>query len=622
MLRLAKPLNFPKLHNCYPSTWLSSNSLISRHSLTSSLISLKMTHTASLPNGHPILSKLQKYPSSKPAIGHLPSLNSYSYGQLLTDISYWREQLIKYPAWQTISSRLTASKGQGLPLEDGIRVAIMGENSYQFVTTFYTCLTLPQTVAVPLCTNHTDGEISFVIQNSQASFIITPSRFKERLQKIITTIPDQNIEFLVFEDIQPEDQTAPPDSETETIKFVKQDIPINSGMMLYTSGTSGKPKGVLTPISTFIAQAYGLAEAWNINPTTNFLHNLPLHHVHGILNALTVPLLRGGSLQFQFPFNPDNVLNALSNTKGLIPSMGPINTYTAVPTIYNRLINLYNKKPPSEQEGITNGIVSNLKLVMCGSAALPLPLREAWDKLSGGNVPLLERYGMTETGITLSQPLDPKKRIAGTVGKPVPGVIARVIDNDNGDKEIYRSNKIDQISSSKPEKIVGELEIGGDTVFDHYWYRDEANAESLVFDTEGTRWFKTGDIVSINADDLETITILGRSSMDIIKSGGEKISALEIEKEILSLYEIDEAAVIGLPDEEWGQVVTAVLKVRQGVSSDGIDRNWLKTKLNGILSGYKIPKNVLIVESIPRNQMGKVNKKSLARDLFPEYFKK
>lgn len=510
----------------------------------------------------PILSRLDQHPKDKVAIRHVPSGNEYSYGQLVNDITKWTGVLEPHA---------------------GSRIAIMGENSYQFVVSFYAAMSLPGTIAMPLCTNHTQAEIEYQLQNSEASVIVTQQRFEDK-------VAFSPLNKIVFEHANDTNDSANGHANSSSNSSSNETTP--AGHMLYTSGTSGKPKGVLTPLDTFLDQAKALTAAWDINSSTTFLHTLPLHHVHGLLIAMTLPLLAGGRVEFLFPFSPKAWVDRITDS-----SLPPINTYTAVPTIYSRLVDYIGSLDQAQRETAKQAL-SNLRLAMCGSAALPAPLRANWESLS--NVPLLERYGMTETGITLTQPLEPSKRVNGSVGSPAPGFTGRLVDEN--DKVIFQSDKQ---SGSGGAELLGEIQLAG-PIFKEYWKRPDATKETFTEDG----WFKTGDIARV--DEHGFFHIQGRASMDIIKSGGEKISALEIEREMLGLDEIVECSVIGIPNEEWGEQVTAVV-VLSPRAKDSFTASDLKTKLKGTLAGWKVPKRMIAVDSIPRNQMGKVNKKELVK---------
>ncbi|ANB11802.1 Pcs60p [Sugiyamaella lignohabitans] len=538
-----------------------------------------MTRQFSILADHPIVGKLKNHPRDKVAIRHVISGNSYTYGQLSDDIYKWHNIL---------QSKLPSSG-------NGSRIAIMGENSYQFAVLFFATLMLPKTLAMPLCTNHTSAEIKYQLENSESSTIITPERFVDKVEEFVS--PERKL--IVFEEFDGNDVEASTSTSESTVSSPStSDSSTPSGYMLYTSGTSGNPKGVVTPLETYVAQADALTKAWDINSNTAMLQTLPLHHVHGLVIGMTLPLLAGGSVDFLFPFSPKVFVDRITDA-----SLPPINTYTAVPTIYTKLVS-YVKQFQSDKEQFEkiNSGLHNLHLAMCGSAALPSPLRNDWNKIVGDKVPLLERYGMTETSITLSQPLDPQYRVDGSVGAPVPSVIARLVDPDTS-KVIYQSNE----KSSHDTEASGELQLAGPVVFKEYWNKPEATSETFTEDG----WFRTGDIC--RADASGNIFILGRASMDIIKSGGEKLSALEIEREILSLEEVDECSVVGVASEEWGQEVAVVAVLSEKGRASNFDLARLKSALKKTLANYKIPKKLLVVESIPRNQMGKVNKKTLVK---------
>lgn len=578
------------------------------------------------PANHPILSKLAAHPENAVAIRHVPSGNAYTYGQMLRDIGFWREKF----------QELTGVSDKAGPTSTSARIAIMGENSYQFAVMFYAALALPNTLAVPLCTNHTAAEIEYQLNDSQAEIVVTPVRFLPKVEQFAneavktTDGAEKSRKVLTFEQLQPE----PAKTIKEPVEFSDSVSSSGAGYMLYTSGTSGKPKGVVTPLSTFTAQAKALSAAWEIDNTTNFLHTLPLHHVHGVLIALTLSVLAGGRVEFLFPFKPDSLLHRLAGTDVFdvlasgerVPSP-PINTYTAVPTIYTRLVTFLDDPANTEfsaSPALKQGI-RNLQLAMCGSAALPDPLRSSWDRVTDGAVPLLERYGMTETGITLTQPLEPSKRVGGTVGKPAPSIVARVMDIKNGNKILYQSGDggFDSPAVIRPDTIVeGDLVMGGPTVFQSYWNKPQATKETFLEQKspEDERWFITGDVARYDPQ-TDTLSILGRSSMDIIKSGGEKLSALEIEREILGIPQVAEVAVVGVPDAEWGEVVTAILVLKPSLTEQQkkeFTLSYLKGELKKKLAGWKIPKKMLVIDKIPRNQMGKVNKKSLVKTFFPQ----
>jgi malonyl-CoA/methylmalonyl-CoA synthetase len=277
------------------------------------------------------------------------------------------------------------------------------------------------------------------------------------------------------------------------------------------------------------------------------LHVLPLHHIHGVINALLTPIFAGSSIEFLFPFNPQAVWERLASpflpSEKPIPAalQTPISFFTVVPTIYNRLLQSHPSLSPPLQEAIRQATLpSIMRLNISGSAALPTPTKDAWTQLTGGNV-LLERYGMTEVGMALSCGLDFRDRVDGSVGWPLPSVEVRLVDMETGEI-IEPGQEIDKHNRERH----GEIQLRGPTIFKEYWRNSEATAKDFVDEGDGKgKWFKTGDIAVRRTIEGTgghqawasgpMYFIQGRKSADIIKTGGEKVSALEVEREMLSL---------------------------------------------------------------------------------------
>ena len=425
-------------------------------------------------------------------------------------------------------------------------------------------------------------------------------------------------------------------------------------------------KGVLLPQSVMTAQARSLLQSWEYAPSDHFLHVLPLHHIHGTINALFTPLFAGSSIEFLFPFNADAVWRRFA-APFLTPDQTPdpssdspfsrrekITFFTVVPTVYSRLLASHKGLPPDLQSAARTAISpANLRLAISGSAALPAPIKHAWSALSSGNV-LLERFGMTEVGMALSCGLHPADRVDGSVGWPLPSVQARLVDVDTG-AVIEPGQELDADGRER----AGEIQLRGPTIFAEYWRNPDATAKEFVpadhdHDHDGTNgtngtdgtygtdgagrgWFKTGDVAvrrkvegagrceAASQKDWargDMYFILGRKSADIIKSGGEKVSALEVEREMLSLPEVSEAAVLAVPSGKWGQKVGAVVILdREHVPEGG---RWspldMRRALKDRLVNYKIPQVLKVVDHIPRNAMGKINKKQLVKDIFQDEF--
>ncbi|NUO49297.1 MAG: AMP-binding protein [Polyangiaceae bacterium] len=345
-------------------------------------------------------------------------------------------------------------------------------------------------------------------------------------------------------------------------------------MLLYTSGTTGKPKGARITHANLAAQTAALREAWGMRASDTLLHALPMHHLHGIVVAMLTALTTPCRVRMLSKFDAARVIEELPRSTVLM----------AVPTMYQRILDAADALDVPARQAFATAARS-LRLATSGSAALPVVLAERWRSYARA-IPL-ERYGMTEIGMALSNPLDPSGRRAGTVGRPLPSVEVRIVGEDGAPAES------------------GELWVRGPSVFAGYHERDEATREAFK---EG--WFMTGDVAT--RDEAGSFRLLGRSSVDILKSGGEKVSALEIEESLLEHAAIREVAVVGLPDAEWGDRVTAAVVLAPG-SVLGIAelRAWCKDRL----APYKVPRSLVILEALPRNAMGKVEKKVLVETI-------
>jgi malonyl-CoA/methylmalonyl-CoA synthetase len=347
-------------------------------------------------------------------------------------------------------------------------------------------------------------------------------------------------------------------------------------MILYTSGTTGSPKGVVTTHQNIEAQITSLTSSWGWSQDDHILNILPLHHVHGIVNVLCCALYSGACCEFLSRFEPDKVFEVFCRQE--------VNLFMAVPTIYYKLIARWNELPVDQQQRIST-VLKGFRLMVSGSAALPISVLDAWKQISGHV--LLERYGMTEVGMAISNPYRGERK-PGFIGQPLPGVRVRLADEDN---------------RPVSEGQAGEIQIKGPNVFIEYWGKPEATRES--FTPEG--WFKTGDIAIYEEG---CYRILGRNSVDIIKSGGYKISALEIEEVLRTHPQIKDCAVVGVPDDEWGELVAASLILKDRKEIDTVELSgWLKEQL----PSYKIPRKYIFQDDLPRNVMGKVSKNDLKK---------
>ena len=364
------------------------------------------------------------------------------------------------------------------------------------------------------------------------------------------------------------------DYNTDSVK----DLPsINNDrpcMLLYTSGTTGKPKGVVISHLNLKAQITSLQKAWGWTKQDKTVLTLPLYHVHGIVNILCCALASGATCRIHPRFDPQAVWNEFRK--------GDISLFMAVPTIYAKLIEWYDYVDSDEQMNLGKA-VSNLRLTVSGSAPLSTSLFDRWYEISGHR--MLERYGMTETGMILSSPLDGERR-KGTVGQPLPGVSVKLVDEQR-----------QEIAPGVP----GEVLVNGKGVFSEYWRRPDETGSSFH-----KGWFQTGDL-SIEEDGY--YRLLGRLNQDIIKTGGHKVSALEIEEVLREHPDINDATVVSIHDNIWGEMVCAAVIPRTELLSDDSILEWSKDKF----INHKRPRRVLIMNDFPRNNLGKVIKSELRK---------
>ncbi|RVE74388.1 hypothetical protein OJAV_G00021980 [Oryzias javanicus] len=300
-------------------------------------------------------------------------------------------------------------------------------------------------------------------------------------------------------------------------------------------------------------------------------------------------------------FHPQKVWEMFLSSKAPV-----VNVFMAVPTVYSKLIQYYDKHftQTHVKDFIKAVCKDRIRLMVSGSAALPLPTLQRWEEITGHT--LLERYGMTEIGMALSNPLK-GPRTPGAVGLPLPGVEVRIVmSNATNTTIVEGTHKETQVRSGLEGKE-GELLVRGPSVFKEYWNKPQETEQAFTDDG----WFKTGD-TAVYKDGV--FWIMGRSSVDIIKSGGYKISALDVERHLLAHPDILDVAVIGAPDAIWGQKVTAVVQLKRGRS---LNLSELKIWAREHMAPYTVPTGLLLVEEIPRNQMGKINKKDLLRQFFP-----
>jgi malonyl-CoA/methylmalonyl-CoA synthetase len=352
-------------------------------------------------------------------------------------------------------------------------------------------------------------------------------------------------------------------------------------MILFTSGTTSRPKGVVSTHAMIEAQVRCLIEAWGWSDTDRSLHVLPLHHTHGIINALACPLWIGAICEMHEKFDPDRVWDTFAG--------GDVTVFMAVPTAYVKLIAVWEEADSDRRRRWSEGGCA-LRLMVSGSAALPASVFARWEEITGHR--LLERYGMTEIGMGLSNPLRGERR-PGTVGYPLPAVEVRLVDEAG----------LPMDAEGEP----GEIQVRGPGVFREYWNQPDSTRAAFA-----DEWFGTGDIAQVED---RYYRILGRRSVDILKTGGYKVSAIEIEETLRTHPAVRDCAVVGIPDDAWGDRVCAALVVTGPVAPETIEavETWTRERL----APYKLPRRWRIVPDLPRNAMGKVQKHAV-KALFAE----
>lgn len=365
------------------------------------------------------------------------------------------------------------------------------------------------------------------------------------------------------------------DSFRSNTNALPEIAPARRAMILYTSGTTSRPKGVVTTHENIHAQVSTLIQSWKWTPDDRIVLCLPLHHVHGIINVVSCALWAGATCEMLPRFDAQAVLKRIAS--------GELTLFMAVPTIYTKLTAAWEAASPETRAAFSQGC-RRMRLMVSGSAALPVSTLERWKEISGHT--LLERYGMTEIGMALSNPLH-GTRVPGSVGTPLPAVGVRLVNEAGA-----------VVEPGTP----GEIEVRGPSVFKEYWGRPDATRDAFR-----NGWFRTGDTAVVENG---VYRILGRTNVDIIKTGGHKVSALEIEEVLREHPSIAECAVVGVLDPEWGERVAAAIVLRQECPMDlDMLRTWSKERL----AIHKVPSRLLTLGELPRNAMGKVTKPTIAK---------
>ena len=476
----------------------------------------------------------QRYPDR---IAVIDAGRRYSYGKLLD-----------------VSGRVAAALLDGTDDLHQQRVAFLAPPCFEYVAAQWG-IWRAGGIAVPLGLQHPVPELEHVIDDADVSAVVVHPDFDSKLQPIIGPRTLRVLDI----------GTA---MASEPVKLPSVEAG-RRAMIVYTSGTTGRPKGAVTTHANIEAQASALIEAWEWSPDDHILNVLPMHHVHGIVNMLECALMSGAACEFM-SFDAASVWDRFAKKD--------LTLFMAVPTIYSKLISTWENADEKRRSEWSDGC-RGMRLMVSGSAALPVTTLGRWHQITGHV--LLERYGMTEIGMALSNPLHGARR-PGFVGTPLPRVQLRLAD---------------EAGNPAPAGEPGQIQVRGPAVFLEYWRQKKATEKEF---RDG--WFCTGDVALFEEG---AYRILGRTSVDIIKTGGHKVSALEVEEVLRTHPGICECAVVGVEDAEWGQRVAVAVVTKSGAELTLSElRSWARDRL----AEYKIPSLLKVVDRLPRNAMGKVHK--------------
>ena len=457
-------------------------------------------------------------------------------------------------------------------IQKGDRVAVQVPKSIEAALLYIGCIRAGA-IFLPLNTAYTASEISYFLEDAApALFVCDPDRADE--MKAITDSLNIRLETMgVLQADTPEAGSLIHNAKSTPTEFKNMDCAGDDlAAILYTSGTTGRSKGAMLSHANLLSNSQTLKDLWQFTSDDVLLHALPIFHTHGLFVAINVVLASGASMIFLSGFKQDEIINHLHSSTSMM----------GVPTFYTRLLG---------DERFTRELVSHMRLFISGSAPLLAETHIQFEELTGQKI--LERYGMTETNMNTSNPYDGERR-AGTVGFPLPGVSVKICHPETGDE--------------LADGEIGILEVKGPNVFSGYWNMPEKTAEEL----RENGFFITGDLAKKDEDGY--IQIVGRSK-DLIISGGYNIYPKEVELALDEEENIVESAVIGVPHSDFGEAVVAVV-----VCNDkGFDPTIAMQNIKSKLARYKQPKEIIVVETLPRNTMGKVQK-NILRDSYSHQF--
>ena len=445
-----------------------------------------------------------------------------------------------------------------LGVKPGDRVAAQVEKSTDVVALALACLRSGAAL-LPLNTGYTLAEIEYFLDDAEPALAICRPEALGPFRALGEKLGIPEVESLgQSRDGSFAERLADAPAAFETVPREADDL----AAILYTSGTTGRSKGAMLTHRNLSSNALTLVDYWRFTSADRLIHALPVFHTHGLFVAINVALLAGATMIYQNRFDADAVVAALPRATSLM----------GVPTFYTRLL---------DHPGLTREACANMRLFISGSAPLLAETHRAWRERTG--FAILERYGMTETNMITSNPYDGERR-PGTVGFALPGVSVRVCEPESG--------------ALLPQGETGVIEVKGPNVFRGYWRMPDKTAQE--FRADG--YFITGDLGRVDEDGY--IHIVGRAK-DLVISGGFNVYPKEVESEIDAIEGVLESAVFGAPHPDFGEGVTAVVVPTPGAA---LDEDAILAALAGRLARFKAPKRVFLVDELPRNTMGKVQK--------------
>ncbi|HUN94612.1 MAG TPA: malonyl-CoA synthase [Bradyrhizobium sp.] len=455
-------------------------------------------------------------------------------------------------------------------VKPGDRVAAQTEKSVTGLV-LYLATVRAGAVYLPLNTAYTLNELEYFITDAEPSVVVCDPSKADGITAIAAKVGAKVMTLGADGKGSLTDAAAKASTDFATVARANDDL----AAILYTSGTTGRSKGAMLTHDNLASNSLSLVDYWRFTDKDVLIHALPIYHTHGLFVASNVTLFARGSMIFLPKFDADLIIKLMARATVMM----------GVPTFYTRLLH----NPALNREN-----AKHMRLFISGSAPLLADTHREWQARTGHAV--LERYGMTETNMNTSNPYD-GERVPGAVGFPLPGVSIRVTDPETG-KELAR-------------ETIGMIEVKGSNVFKGYWRMPEKT--KAEFRDDG--FFITGDLGKI--DDKGYVHIVGRGK-DLVISGGFNVYPKEIESEIDAMPGVVESAVIGVPHEDFGEGVTAVLVCSKGAD---VSEASVLAALEGRLAKFKMPKRVFVVDELPRNAMGKVQK-NILRDMYKDIYSK